>query len=288
MEVGSKKFTDKNRCRELAMSSSFCRRIYSEVEEVGWEHLLKMGEDLTFLRFCIMDNKRRAHILEITLDKTYPRSQPSVSADVPYNSDLEWSPNSRLRDIVQQFQRHVDKLQDFWSTLDDIDRSLLVLDPKHSHHAVSYRPIKIGNDCCMVLSINVDDPRSLPECRFLGSDTAVNVLRDIWKRKWREKNHFLKIFCIYLAICYHNLRISNRMRSRLNAAFVMLNIFQQMMNLEPRVGLQLIILAKMETAIEHSTVFVLVIGSAPSRLRDSHLMFCLGTALTVQIPLQSN
>ncbi|XP_057784386.1 uncharacterized protein LOC131001811 isoform X1 [Salvia miltiorrhiza] len=195
MEVGSKKFTDKNRCRELAMSSSFCRRIYSEVEEVGWEHLLKMGEDLTFLRFCIMDNKRRAHILEITLDKTYPRSQPSVSADVPYNSDLEWSPNSRLRDIVQQFQRHVDKLQDFWSTLDDIDRSLLVLDPKHSHHAVSYRPIKIGNDCCMVLSINVDDPRSLPECRFLGSDTAVNVLRDIWKRKckeWAREKSFLE------------------------------------------------------------------------------------------------
>ncbi|KAL6520065.1 hypothetical protein OROHE_017208 [Orobanche hederae] len=27
-----------------------------------------------------MDGKRRAHILEITLDQTYPRSPPSVSA----------------------------------------------------------------------------------------------------------------------------------------------------------------------------------------------------------------
>ncbi|KAH6759901.1 zinc ion binding protein [Perilla frutescens var. frutescens] len=221
MDVSSKKLTDKNRCLELAASSSFCRRIYAEVEEVGWEHLVKLGEDLTFLRFRIMDNKGRAHILEVTLDKTYPRSPPSVSAvqlssppllsclillwtfvyelrsksrpqDVPYNSNLEWSSNSRLRDVVQQFQRHVDKLQDFWSTLDDIDRSLWVTDPKHSHHAMSYRHIKIGNDCYIILSINIDDPRSLPECRFLGSDTEVNVLRDIWKRnckKWtRDKS----------------------------------------------------------------------------------------------------
>ncbi|XP_042045338.1 E3 ubiquitin-protein ligase FANCL-like isoform X1 [Salvia splendens] len=192
MEVGSKKFTYKNRCRELAMSSSFCRRIYTEVEEVGWEHLVKLGDDLTFIRFRIMDNKRRAHILEITLDKTYPRSPPSLSADVPYNSHPEWSSNSRLRDVVQQFKRHVDKLQDFWLTLDGIDRSFCVIDPMHSHLAVSYRQIKIGNDCCIVLSINVDDPRSLPECRFLGSDTEVNILRDIWKqncKKWtREKS----------------------------------------------------------------------------------------------------
>ncbi|KAG6392536.1 hypothetical protein SASPL_146760 [Salvia splendens] len=183
MEVGSKKFTDKNRCWELEMSSSFCRRIYTEVEEVGWEHLVKLGEDLTFIRFRIMDNKRRAHIVEITLDKTYPIPRSSsCPQDVPYNSHLEWSSNSRLRDAVQQFQRHVDKLQDFWLTLDDIDRSFCVIDPKHSHLAVSYRQIKIGSNCCIVLSINVDDPRSLPECRFLGSDTEVNTLRDIWKQ----------------------------------------------------------------------------------------------------------
>lgn len=45
----------------------------------------------------------------------------------------------------------------------------------------------------------------------------------------------------------------------------------QMMNLVPRVELQLIIHVKMETAIEHSTVFVLVIGSALLRLRGSKL-----------------
>ncbi|KAI3451883.1 hypothetical protein Pfo_008548 [Paulownia fortunei] len=151
------------------------------------------GEDLTFVSFRVMDNKGRAHILEITLDKTYPRCPPSVSADVPYNFNVEWSSNSKLKDVVQQFQRHVDKLQDFWSTLDDIDRSLWVTDPKHSHHAMTYRQINIGNDCCIILSVNVNDPPSLPECRFLGSDTMVNFMRDIWKgncKRWAKDKSF--------------------------------------------------------------------------------------------------
>ncbi|GFQ01697.1 E3 ubiquitin-protein ligase fancl [Phtheirospermum japonicum] len=175
------------------MSSSYCRRIYSEVEEVGWEHLVKLGDDLTFLSFRVLDIKGRSHILEITLDKTYPRCPPSVSADVPYNLDLDWSLNSKLRDVVHQFQRHVNTLQEFWSTLDDIDRSLWVTDPIHSHRAMSYRQIKIGNDCCLILSINVNDPLSLPESRFLGSGTTVNSLRNIWKRnckRWAKDKSF--------------------------------------------------------------------------------------------------
>ncbi|KAL8472833.1 hypothetical protein ACS0TY_029887 [Phlomoides rotata] len=188
-----KKSTEQNRCREMAMSSSLCRRIYSEVEDVGWENLVKLTEDLTFLSFRVMDNKGRTHILELTLNKTYPRCPPSVSADVPYILSLEWSSNSRIRDAIQQFQMHVDKLQDFWSTLDDIDRSLWVTDPKHSHYAMSYRQIKVGDDCFIILSINVNDPRSLPECRFLGSDAKVKLLRDIWKRncrKWTNSKSF--------------------------------------------------------------------------------------------------
>ncbi|KAK4393510.1 E3 ubiquitin-protein ligase FANCL [Sesamum angolense] len=170
-----------------------------KVEEVGWEHLVKMGENLTFLSFRVMDTKGRVHILEITLDETYPRCPPSVSwsiscpQDVPYNFSLEWSSHSKLRDVVQQFQKHVDKLHDFWSTLDDIDRSFWVTDPKHSHYAMSYRQIKLGNDCSIILSINANDPLSLPECRFLGSDTTVNFLRDIWKRnckRWAKAKSF--------------------------------------------------------------------------------------------------
>ncbi|XP_057976017.1 uncharacterized protein LOC131163418 isoform X4 [Malania oleifera] len=194
-------------CTELNRPSSFYRSVYSElgctcgecqglicifgpqpnslnflIEEVGWEHLLTLGEGLTFLTFKFLDKEGRVHVLEIHLDETYPKCPPSISADLPYLFNLKWSVNSRLKDVVQLFQEHLDKLQEFWSTLDDIDKSLWVVDQTQPSHAASHRLINIGNDCFITLSINTKDPRSLPECRFMGSDFMVNSLRKMWRR----------------------------------------------------------------------------------------------------------
>ncbi|XWS41719.1 hypothetical protein CRYUN_Cryun17cG0106900 [Craigia yunnanensis] len=181
------------RCRDLAKSSSFYYAVYSEIEEVGWEHLVRLGGDLTFLSFRVLDKKGRVHVMEIQLDKAYPRVPPMVSADVPYIFNLEWSMNSRLKNLVQQFEEHLEKLQGFWSALDEIDRSLQIVDSKQASRAMSCRQIHIGNDCFIILSLNINDPRSLPECRFMGSGTIVNSLRKTWKRnidRWMRDKPF--------------------------------------------------------------------------------------------------
>lgn len=85
--------------------------------------------------------------------------------------------------------QHLEKLQDFWSTLDDIDRSHWAAVPEHLHSSISCRQINIGlffypnilslgckfsvlfvshfpflgDDCCIMLSLNVKDPGALPE-----------------------------------------------------------------------------------------------------------------------------
>lgn len=44
-----------------------------------------------------------------------------------------------------------------------------------------------------MLSLNAKDPRALPECRFLGSDTKANLLRKKWKmncKRWTKDNAF--------------------------------------------------------------------------------------------------
>ncbi|XP_068344682.1 uncharacterized protein [Pyrus communis] len=183
------------RSRELAQASTFYRAVYSEIEEVGWENLARFSGDLTSLSFRIIDGKGRVHVMEIQLDKTHPKCPPSISADVPYLFNLKWSSNSRLKDVVRQFKKHLENLQAFWSTLDDIDRLLWVVDPKQASPAVSYRQIIIGNDCCITLFINSVDPRSLPECRFIGSGPFVNTLRNRWRRnskRWIKDEPFLE------------------------------------------------------------------------------------------------
>ncbi|ONI02669.1 hypothetical protein PRUPE_6G213700 [Prunus persica] len=153
----------------MAEASTFYRAVYSEIEEVGWEHLVRFGGDLTSLSFRILDGKGRMRIIEIQLDKTHPKCPPSISADVPYMFDLKWSTHSRLKDVVQQFKKHLEKLQAFWSTLDDIDRSLWVVDPKQASPAVSYRQINMG--------------------------PIVNLLRNRWRRnskRWIKDKQFLE------------------------------------------------------------------------------------------------
>ncbi|XP_010463517.1 PREDICTED: E3 ubiquitin-protein ligase FANCL-like isoform X1 [Camelina sativa] len=184
------------RCEELAKSSSFYRIVYTEIEEIGWEPLRRLGGDLTYFSFHILDKKGRAHILEIQLDRDYPKSPPSVSADVPYMFTLEWSASSRLKDVMHQFQKHLDNLQEFWSVLDDIDKSLCVVDVKQPSRASSVRRIHAGNDCIILVHIDFNDPKSLPECRFIGPlppAMHMNNLHTSWRRnskKWSKEISF--------------------------------------------------------------------------------------------------
>nr|GMC62680.1 E3 ubiquitin-protein ligase FANCL isoform X1 [Ipomoea batatas] len=208
-------YTNQKKCQELASSSSFYSKIYSEVEEIGWRHLVRLGEDLTSLSFRIIDKKGRTHTIMIELDKAYPKSPPSISADVPCIFDLQWSANSTLKDVVKQFRQHLDKLQPFWSTMDEIDGSLRVFDPKHPQLATSYRQIDIGNDCYIILSIDPDDPKALPE--FRGEHTAWNVEEKLPKMVYKFIHNSILVSEYHLFhVCYPSTGIGllNRIKDK--------------------------------------------------------------------------
>lgn len=184
--------SEQTRSKEKVHSTKFHRLVYSEIEEIGWEHLVRLRADLTLLNLRVLDKKNRVHLLEIQLDKAYPKCPPSISADVPYINDLEWSKHSRLKNLVQQFQEHLEKLQEYWSTLEEIDKTLCV---DHKLSSLSSRCINIGNDCIIVLSIISIDPRSLPEIRFVGSGQLVDTMRKNWQRnskQWNKEGSFLE------------------------------------------------------------------------------------------------
>ncbi|CAN0864982.1 E3 ubiquitin-protein ligase FANCL [Linum grandiflorum] len=184
---------EQRRFTELAKSSSFCSKVHSEIEEIGWEHLVNFSGDLKFLSFRIVDKNQRVHIVGIQLDGTYPKSAPSVSADVPYVFDVKWSTNSRLKDLMQQFNEHFEKLDEFWSTLEDIDKSLYVVESEQSSRSMPFRQIDAGNDCFIMLFIDPRDPKSLPECRFLGSGLTVDRLHNLWRRNsknWKKESKY--------------------------------------------------------------------------------------------------
>ncbi|KAL8160353.1 hypothetical protein V2J09_001890 [Rumex salicifolius] len=167
--------------------SSFRSLVYSEIEEIGWEHLVRSNDNLSFLSFRLLDKKERVHILEIQLHDSYPQHPPSISAEVPYICDLKWSASSRLKDVIQQFQKHLEKLQELWDILDTVDKFLWVVGPEQPSHATTYRQINLGNGCSVMLYLDPTNPRCSPECRVIGPDSSVSSLMKMWRRnskKW--------------------------------------------------------------------------------------------------------
>ncbi|VVB18014.1 unnamed protein product [Arabis nemorensis] len=97
--------------------------------------------------------------------------------DVPYMGTLDWSISSRLKDVMNQFQKHLDNLQEFWSVLDDIDKSLCVVDAKQPSRASPVRRIHAAN--------------CLDRCRFIGPVPL--HMNDLWRRnskKWSKEKPF--------------------------------------------------------------------------------------------------
>ncbi|KAI4998199.1 hypothetical protein ZWY2020_053541 [Hordeum vulgare] len=143
------------------------------IEEVGWGQLVSAAGDdgVSCLTFRVMDEQRRHHLLEITLPMNYPTCPPSIAADVPYLPKLQWSKSSRLKDVLCQFQEHLKVLQDYWSTMDGIDKALWVVDPTKPIYAMSHRH-SFG-------------------CRFLGTDGKLERLIKNW-RKNRKRWYILR------------------------------------------------------------------------------------------------
>ncbi|GJN23460.1 hypothetical protein PR202_gb11110 [Eleusine coracana subsp. coracana] len=109
------------------------------------------------------DDQGRVHLLDITLPMDYPSSPPLIAADIPYLPKIQWSKRSKLKDVFCQFQEHLKTLQEFWSTMDEIDKVLWVVDPAKPTHAMSHRRIALGDDCYILLNVNARKPSSLPE-----------------------------------------------------------------------------------------------------------------------------
>ncbi|KAG0499019.1 hypothetical protein HPP92_003710 [Vanilla planifolia] len=186
--------------------ASMYRVVYAEIEEVGWEHLLYLEKDLSSLCFRVLDEKERRHDLLIELPQNYPEGLPSITADVPYLFYLNWMANSRLKDVVQQFKEHLQKLQAFWSTLESIDKSLVIINPKRPSLASSYRQICLGDGCSLLLCINARNPATLPECRFLGPEVATGIILKQWKRngrKWSNDRPFIENLSLLLETKLH-------------------------------------------------------------------------------------
>ncbi|KAL2650994.1 hypothetical protein R1flu_019122 [Riccia fluitans] len=168
---------------------AFYADLCSNLDAVGWEHLVWLADDLSSLHFRVFDSAGREHILLIDLPPGFPDVQPTASANLPVPVDLRSLHGASLKDIVSQYETAIERYQEFWKVMEDVDSRVWVMEPDHPSRADVFRRIALGGHCSLSILVDPLSPRSVPECRFFGSDAFVSPLRKLLNsglRKWDQ------------------------------------------------------------------------------------------------------
>ena len=154
------------------------RCIVEEIEDIGWERVHSVNEELQTLGLTVEDQAARQHHIEVTFPTDYPQRMPDCRTATPRPFLLQWERGSSLRDVLAQFSLFLARFQTFWEVMDDLDTHLWVLEPERPSRDCALRRFAIGNHCSVQLHIDPELPRNLPEVHFLGADSLVIPLRD--------------------------------------------------------------------------------------------------------------
>eukprot|EP00249_Psilotum_nudum_P017954 c26570_g1_i1 orf=614-1708(-) len=158
--------------------ANFCAHIFSELDTLGWEHLARVGQNLCSMHLQIFDEAGREHILE----------------DMPCVIDLEWNDGMGLKHVLDLYKQAICRYQGFWTVMEDIDKKVWVMEPEHPSKANKFRRIALGGHCSLSITVDPLAPHSIPECRFLGSDTIIAPLRKRMNcniKKWKTNRLLL-------------------------------------------------------------------------------------------------
>jgi hypothetical protein len=208
-------------------SADFYSRLVSEIDTLGWNRLVSIHPSLSSLQFRLSDTARREHLVSVRLPLDYPFSPPICSASLPTAVELRWrapssssssssysfsssssvtkpktsssssSTSSSLADIATHFEKALEKFQNVWNELDDLDSNLWIIEPENPQRSSLMRRIALGNHSSLQITLDPLNPRSLPECRFMGADTVIGPLREKVVQNihlWDLKNRALRYY----------------------------------------------------------------------------------------------
>ncbi|XP_070576805.1 E3 ubiquitin-protein ligase FANCL-like [Ptychodera flava] len=153
-------------------------QLIQQIEDIGWENVVDIDSSFTNIQLRVADSSSRQHVITIHLNKQHPVVAPNCTAELPSAFKVKWSLQSKLGDILHQFSKELERYQDFFNIVDEIDKKTWVLEPDRPNYSVTLRRIALGSSSSLQIDVDPVHPRILPECKFLGADHVINPLRE--------------------------------------------------------------------------------------------------------------
>ncbi|KRX37436.1 putative 39S ribosomal protein L45, mitochondrial [Trichinella murrelli] len=140
----------------------------TDVETIGWERVSQISLIPEKVTFKIVDSDKRVHFLKVCYNDMN-------------STNLMWEDRSMIH-LFEEFSNQVDRNRDFWNQLKSIDNNAYVIEPKNPTYKDNYRRIYLDEHVTLVIVVNIDEPRLLPDISLIGPENALVPFRDCMNR----------------------------------------------------------------------------------------------------------
>ncbi|EGG13292.1 hypothetical protein DFA_11053 [Cavenderia fasciculata] len=140
--------------------------VLREIDQIGWNRVLSIDKSFCNMEIVIRDQANRDVLVDIAVPSNYPVGMPLVKCLLPCNivpPMMERDSKYSLPNIIDYIQAIVVKHQTFFDVMDEIDKSVWVIEPEKPNRSHITRRIVVANNCTLLININPINPRSFPD-----------------------------------------------------------------------------------------------------------------------------
>eukprot|EP00039_Didymoeca_costata_P011727 m.166000 g.166000 ORF g.166000 m.166000 type:complete len:377 (+) comp15269_c0_seq8:346-1476(+) len=141
------------------------------------DQIINVNPKLNEIEFAVQDSHGRNHSLQIQLATGYPMTPPVISSSLPVEMELKWPRKATLQTLLKQFELELEKFQGMWMQLEAFDKRSWILEPTENVWKANFRRVVIERSTSILIVLDPRNPKTLPECHFLGPDHKINLLR---------------------------------------------------------------------------------------------------------------
>ncbi|RHY33091.1 hypothetical protein DYB32_001865 [Aphanomyces invadans] len=180
---------------------SYYEALLHDVATIGWDHVVEINTDShghwNGLHVRLVDSRGRDHVVAFRMDVNYPSSPPTCGMDVPEPMPpLHWPLRAQtLQHAIDQVP-HLEKFQDFWDVLDDIDKKCCVLEPERPTRGCKRRRLALQPSVSIQFEVlDPAAPRAVVDVIWFGNDASVGPLRETMYQnlsKWKATDKLRK------------------------------------------------------------------------------------------------
>ncbi|CAG8549431.1 5867_t:CDS:10, partial [Racocetra persica] len=160
--------------------------LINELNSIGWDKLEAFNPSLRNLSLKLNDSSGRQHSIFVSLPFSYPKATLIVHAELPTPLPVTLNHMTSLKDVVSFCSKELEKFQDVWSMLDDIDKHTWILEPCKPKRSDLMRRIALGNHCSLQIELDVSCPKGECQYRLFGTESLISPLRDKIIKNWNN------------------------------------------------------------------------------------------------------